>query len=184
MRSRASVADRKPGGFRTIALTVIPWGFAVWLGLSIELIGGLGLDAVRLALLFNGASWPAAACAVVMIATLVFALGRRTASAALVGVSAGICGAAIMIVSHLLNLGPDDDLARVSFFVMGIDQAAIAGIVSAATLAALLGVRGSAEGGVAAAAAAVTGSVAFVRSSSPEAARSTPTCCRVLQCRC
>ena len=45
---------------------------------------------------------------------------------------------------------------------MGIDQAAIAGIVSAATLAALLGVRGSAEGGVAAAAAALTGSVAFV----------------------
>lgn len=156
-----AVARRRINWFGCVLLTALPWGFAFWLGQSVQVIGELGFDLVRQALTFNGLSWPAAAIMVALLVTLAWALRRQSANAALVGVAAAIAASAVMIAADLLVDGVDDDLGRLTLFTQGIDQAVLAAVAAAVVLALATGVRGAASGGIAAATAGVTATLFF-----------------------
>lgn len=156
-----AVADRRINWLGCILLTAMPWGFAFWLGQTIQVIGELGIELIRQAFAFNGQSWPAVAVILAMLVELAWSLRRQFAKAALVGVVAAIAGSSVMIAASLLGPRTNSELGSVTLYSQGVDQAALAAVAAATVLALATGIHGAAAGGIAAVTAAVTATTFF-----------------------
>lgn len=149
----AELARRRPDrllpAWLVVLASALVFGFAFWVGFSVQILAPAGLAGVGLTLVFGLQGLTPVLVAGLVVLVALTALGAAARRALLVGLAGGTAGGFVVVLSRLASGQATTDAARIAVFYDVVDVVVLTVVAVGLTSAFLGGPRGLVAGVVA-----------------------------------